>query len=204
MESSFVLNPLDIIIAAIIIFGMMRGAKQGIITKSSRLVTIGIAVILGFRLRGIAESLYQDYLNLNISGEMVAVLGFCTAFVISYMVISTILGYVATGLEKVKLPFDNALGALLGGLVATLVMSIGLIMLSYVNFPSAENAKGSILYPHVKSFARYTVGIGAEALREANRQINKYGFGSPPPSTGNQPASGQQPADSPSKPKAIR
>ena len=203
METSFVLNPLDIIIAAIIIFGMMRGAKQGIITKSSRLVTIGIAVILGFRLRGIAESLYQDYLNLNISGEMIAVLGFCTAFVVSYMVISTVLGYVAVGLEKVKLPFDSALGALLGGLIATLVLSIGLIMLSYVNFPSAENAKGSILYPHVRNFAKYSVGMGAQALREANRQINKYGFGAPPPSTGNQPAAGQ-PADSPAKPKAIR
>ena len=58
------------------------------------------------------------------------------------------------GLEKVKLDLNRALGALFGGTIATLVLSVGFILGSYVNFPSAHNAEGSLLYPHVKNFSR--------------------------------------------------
>lgn len=200
MEESFVLNPLDLIIAGFIFFGMYRGAMQGFVKRANTMVSIAVAIILGFRLRGIAEGLYLDYLNLNMSGEVAAFWGFATAFTITFILSYSIMNYLSSGLEKMKFSIDKALGALSGGVVATLVLSIAFVMLSYVNFPSAANAKGSILYPHVRSFARYSLGMGAQVLKEANKQINKYGVGKKP---GNNPQPASQPAPA-EKPKAIR
>ena len=202
MEEPLVLNPLDIIIGGLIVFGMIRGSKQGFFKNANRILSIGLAIIIGFRFRRIAESLFQDYLNANMSGEVVALVSFAVAFVVGYIVVSTLFGYLTTGLNKVNVSIDNALGAVLGGLTATLILSVAFILLSYVNFPSSANAQGSLLYPHVRNFSRYAVGFGANALREANVQINKYGTGAPPASR-SAPNPGPPPSSS-EKPKAIR
>ena len=202
MEGGFVLNPLDIIIVAIIGFGMYRGATKGIIKRATLLVSLAAAAILGFRLRHIAETLFLDYLQLNLAGEIVFVLSWATAFVVSYIVVSTLLTYLTQGLGKVNIKIDNALGALFGGVVATLALSVGLVVLSYINFPSPANAQGSMLYPHVKNFARYSLGIGVGVLREANQQVNKFGVGVDKPPSSN-PTTPAQPAPS-DKPAVIR
>jgi membrane protein required for colicin V production len=200
MEQAFTLNPLDIIILAIIGFGMYKGAKNGFLKGATRIMAIVAGVLLGFRFRGIAENLYLDYFNLQASPELVAILSFATAFVIIYIVVSTIMSFLTNSLKKVNIQIDNAVGALLGGVISTLILSVALIILSYVNFPSRENAQGSMLYPPVRNFARYSLGFGLQALQEASRQVNKYGVVPP-----NAP-----PADSPGsppsseKPKAIR
>ena len=203
MGDSFVLNPLDLIIAGIIGFGMWKGAKQGFITGASRFVSIIIAVILGFRLRKVAESLYLDYLNVNLAPEVVGFLSFSTAFIVVFIVAYTVMAQLSGVLKKMNIGMDNALGALFGGLGSTLVLSLAFILLSYVNFPSVDNAKGSVLYPQVKNFSRYALGFGVDILREANEQINRYGIGGQAnPGNTNPPPASQQPANS--KPKAIR
>lgn len=202
MEGGFVLNPLDIIIVGLIGFGMYRGATKGVIKRATLLVSIGASVILGGRLRHIAESLYLDYLQLNMPGEMLVAVSFATAFVVSYIVVSTLLGYITQGLDKVKIKIDSALGALFGGMVATLALSIALVLLSYVNFPSPSNAKGSIVYPYVKNFARYSLGVGANVLREGYQQVNKFGVGVKK-APENNPTTPAQPSNT-NKPKAIR
>jgi len=203
MEDPIVLNPLDIIIAAFIIFGMYRGAKKGFFVNASRILTIIFAVIIGFRFRPMAEGIYQDYFNLNFSGELVVFMGFATAFAIGYILVSAVLGTIAKGLDNMKvINLDDAFGAIVGGIGATLLLSVLFIILSFANFPSRENAKGSLLYPPVKEFSRYALGIGANALREANIQINKFGVGAPPASS-DAPNPGPPPTST-DKPKAIR
>lgn len=206
MEPAFVLNPLDIIIGAIIGIGAFQGARKGIFKRATMVISIGTAVILGFRFRSIAESLYLDYLRLHVTPELLALLSFGTAFVVVYIVVSAGLGYLASGLGKVSpsLKLDNALGALFGGLAATFVLSVLLILLSYVSFPSPVHAQGSVLYPKVRNFARYSLGIGVGVLREANQQMNRLGVGTQNPEDvpgTPTPVTGQPSAD---KPKPIR
>lgn len=200
MEETFILNPLDIIIAGIIGFGMWKGAKNGFIKGASRFLAIALGLIFGFRLRGMAETLYLDYLNLNLAPEMVAFLSFVTAFLVVFILAYTIMAQLSDVLSKMKIGMDNALGAAFGGVVATLMLSVAFILLSYVNFPSVENAKGSVLYPGVRNFSRYALGVGVDVLREANEQVNKYGI-TRKPAEDNPPPASQQPAE---KPKAIR
>jgi membrane protein required for colicin V production len=196
METGFVLNPLDIMIAVVIGIGMYRGAMKGVVKRATMLISIAAGVLVGMRLRPVFQSLFIDYLHLTLAPEITAVLSFAAGFIVTFIVSNAILDQLAKGLGKVNVKIDNAMGALFGGIVATLTLSVALILLSYINFPTAENARGSLLYPHVKNFARYTLGMGMEALKEVNRQANQIqqAPGGPPP----------PPAQTPEKPKVVR
>ena len=179
MDSSFVLNPLDLILAGAIIFGMYRGATKGFLPMSNRVITIVISIIAALNLRYLAQSLFLDYLNLQVEPQVLALLSFATAFVVVYIVISTALGALTNGLKKMNIKIDNALGALFGGVVATMVLSVSLILLANFNFPTTDHKKDSVLYSPVRNFSAYALGIGQDALRKANQQINRIGIGQP-------------------------
>jgi len=198
MEDQNVINPLDIIIVAVVIFGMLRGAKQGIFKITSNIASVILSLFLSFRFWYVAQNIYLDSLNVQLSSQWVLLLSFGTIFVISYIVLSRLFDQLDKLGQKVKV--DNALGAILGGGVATFALSLVFLVLSYVNFPSEANSRGSMLYTPVKNFSRYALGIGVKALYEANKQVNKYGLTKPIPEDTGQPRS----ADSPSKPTPIR
>lgn len=198
MEEAYVLNPLDIIIFALIGFGMYTGSKRGIINGATRIIAIFAGLITAFRFRGATSNFLLDYLNLNLADQTASFLGFCIAFVIGYMVISSLLGYFEVGLKRMNIGIDKALGALFGGALTTFLLSMLLFILSFVNFPSPDNARGSIAYPYVRYFAQYSLGLVPKALEEANKQIRKYG----PQAFPNAPAA--PPPGSDTKPKPIR
>lgn len=200
MEQGWVLNPLDIIILAIVGFGMYRGARQGIFSKATTVISIGAAVILGFRMRYVAEIIFLDYLNFQLDPNVAAVLSFATAFVIVYVLVTTVLRYLTQGLDKIKLPFDRALGALAGGTAATLALSLAFMLLSYANFPSRANAQGSIFYDSVRSFAGSVLGLGVGALKEVSRQVNDLNLNNQP-GDANTPPAAQEPGN---RPQPIR
>lgn len=169
-------TPLDLIIIAIIVVGMFYGSKKGIVKGMARFISIGAAIIGGFRLRWIAERFYLDSLNLQLSGEMIAFLSFATAFVAVFILSNALFGYLTKGLDKLNIGIDKALGALLGGTVAGLVMSLAFILLANVGFPSSADTQRSVLYPYVKSFSRYSLGVAINTLREGTNQLNKVGI----------------------------
>ncbi len=207
MEESFVLNPLDIIIFSVVGIGMYIGSKRGIFQVSTSIISIFLAIIFGFRFRKIAETIFLDYLDLNLTGQTAAILGFCTAFVVIYILLNAIFAYLKRGLEMVNLGLDKALGALFGGAVATFGLSMLLFALSFVNFPSPDNERGSIAYPYVKSFAYHSLRLVPRVLNEANKQIQRYNpapYTAPAPPS-NDPGTPAPPtANSNQKPKAIR
>lgn len=175
MEDQSVLNPLDIIIVGVIIFGMYVGAKRGVFKLTTRLASIILGILAGLRFWWVAQSIYIDSLKLDLNNSSVMLLSFLTVFIVSYVVISRLLGWMDDKMGK-NYKVDDALGAIVGGGVATLLLSFAFILLSYVSFPSEANARGSVLYPHVRNFSRIALGVGVNALREANQQVNKYGL----------------------------
>lgn len=179
MESTFVLNPLDLILAGAIIFGMYRGATKGFLPMSNRVMTIVLSILAALNLRYLAESLYLDYLNVQLDAQVLALLSFATAFLIVYMVISTILSTLTSTLSKMNIKIDNALGALFGGVVSTTILSVALILLANFSFPTNEHKSGSVLYTPVKNFSGYALGVGQDVLKKANQQINRVGIGQP-------------------------
>lgn len=206
MEESFVLNPLDIIIFSVIGIGMYLGSTRGIFQISTRVIGIFLGVILGFRFRKLAEAIYLDHLHLNINGQVAALLGFCTAFVVVYVVVNAVFATAKNGLQKINLGLDKALGALFGGIAAAFVLSVVFFVLQFVNFPSVENAKGSMAYTPVRSFAYYTLRMVPRVLNEANKQIQRYDPAPYiPPQQNTDPGTPTAPSTNTNqKPKAIR
>jgi len=198
VEEAYVLNPLDLIIFAAIGFGMYTGSKRGIISGATRMIAIVAGLVVGFRFRSAAESFLLDYMNLNLAGQTASFLGFCIAFVVGYIVVSSLLGYFELGLKKMNIGIDKALGALFGGALTTFLLSMLFFVSSFANFPSPENAKGSIAYPYVRYFAQYSLGLVPKALEEANKQVRKYG----PQAFPNAPNT--PPTGTDAKPKPIR
>ncbi len=178
-SSTLILNPLDLILGGVIIYGMYRGATKGFLPMSNRVMTIAISLLAALNLRILAQSLYLDFLNVRLEPQVLALLSFATAFVVVYVVVSAALGVVTNGLSKLKIKLDNALGAIFGGLVATLLLSVALVLLANFNFPTNEHKSGSVLYPSVRNFSGYALGMGQDALQKANQQINRIGVGAP-------------------------
>jgi len=197
VEEAYVLNPLDIIIFALIGFGMYQGSKKGIINGATRIIAIVFGLFCGFRFRGAVENFLLNNLDLNLANQTASILGFVIAFVIGYMLVNTLLSYFESGLKRMNIGIDKALGAIFGGALATFILSMLLFALSFLNFPSPENAKGSVAYPYVRYFAQYTLGLIPKALEEANKQVRKYG-----PALKNLPS--EPPPGTESKPKPIR
>ncbi|MCI4671144.1 MAG: CvpA family protein [Bacteroidia bacterium] len=176
MEQGFMLSPLDLIIIAVIGFGMYRGAVKSLLKSATAVFSIVAGVIFGFRLQPMAESLYRDYIHLSMSSGLMVIISFVTSFVVVYVIFSTTLNYLSGIFKNPKFQVDNALGALFGGFLATLALSVAFILMSYFGFPSSTSRQESVLYPYVREFSRFTLGYGADVLKQANEQINRYGF----------------------------
>lgn len=205
MQEGYTLNPLDILIAVVIAIGLYMGSKRGAIKGLTRMVTVIVAAIAGFRLRWIMEWLLQDSMRLGLAQQTASLLSFILSFVVVYVLVSTALGFLEKTMKSVKigLNLDNALGALLGGTIATLVLSIAFVGLGFFNFPTADNAKGSLLYPQVKVFAKNVLGTGFGVLQDLNQQISKGG-GSGPSGDPNSAPSGGEGGKPSAKPAPIR
>ena len=199
MEDQSVLNPLDIIIITVVFFGMYTGAKKGIFQITNQIASVALSVFAAARFWYVARNIYIDSLHLNLNSSNVLLLSFATVFIISYVVLSRFLDFMDDWGKKVKV--DNALGAILGGAVATFLLSVTFVILSNVNFPSEANARGSRLYGSVRGFSRIVLGKGVQALQEVNRQVNKHGLNKPVPAE-----DATQPVSNPStnKPTPIR
>lgn len=202
MEGGFMLTPLDLIILAVIGLGMYRGATKNMLKKASAVFSIIGGVIFGARLAPLAESLYLDYLRLNIDPAMLSLLSLVTAFVIVYVVISTIFNQVSPLFKRDNFKLDNALGAVFGGFIAALALSIAFKVTTPFGFPSQRNQQESVLYPYVEGFSFITLGYGADALSKANQRFNQVRNAQEPgqPSPNTTPSQ-NQPAN---KPKPIR
>lgn len=182
MEESYVVNPLDIIIIAVIIFGMVRGSKKGLFGMTKSILAVVSSVVLGLTFRAVAEDFYLNYTTVRLSEGGLALLSFSTAFVVCYIIIYAVLNLLQGVLgEDKKLNFSSAFGALFGGALATIGLSLVLYFLSFAGFPSEANKQESITYPFVKYVGRGVLGLVPKALREANRTIKKYGGDVLPP-----------------------
>ncbi len=201
MDQGFTLNPLDIIIVVVVGIGLYVGSKRGAIKGLTRMVTIIVSAVAGFRLRWIMEWLLQDSMNLGLSQQSALLLSFILAFVVVYVLVGSLLGMLTKGLKSMNLGvnFDNALGALLGGTIATLMLSIAFVGLSFFNFPTAENARGSVLYPQVRTFAKNVLGAGFNVMKDLQNQMNHPGGAG----TGGDNTD-TQPAPQVEKPRPIR
>ena len=150
------MNTFDIILAALLIFGFVRGLLKGLFVEVASLVAL-VAGIYG----AIHFSFFVgDYLKDYVSWEerYITIASFAITFAIIVLVIALlgkaltkIADFAALGL------LNKILGGIFGALKIGLILSIVLIVFTKLNdtipFISDEQKEDSILYEHVKDLA---------------------------------------------------
>lgn len=150
------MNIFDIIIAALLLFGFVRGIMKGFFVEVASLVALigGIYGAINF------SYFIEDFLKQNVSWseEYISLAAFAGTFIIIVIVIALI-GKMLTKLaDFASLGIINKiLGGVFGALKIGLILSVVFIFFGKMNdtipFIKKETLDTSILYEHVKGIA---------------------------------------------------
>jgi len=148
-------NTLDIIMAILLVFGLIRGYFQGFIIEIASLASLIVGIYVAMHFSHFLANILKDIGDLKPS--IVQIVSFAGTFFIVVVAIG-LAGKLFTRLaEGIHLGFvNNILGAVFGLLKMALIMSIVLIVFDKLNstipFVSKEKLDDSELYEPVKNF----------------------------------------------------
>ena len=150
------MNTLDIILGALLLFGIVRGFMKGLFVEAAGLVSL-IAGVYG----AIHFSFYvSNFIEASVEWDekYINVVAFAVTFILIIILIA-LAGKAFTKLaDAASLGILNKiLGGIFGGLKIGLILSVILILFSHTNntieFVKKENLENSALYDPVKSLA---------------------------------------------------
>jgi membrane protein required for colicin V production len=150
------MNTLDIVILAVLVFGLIKGYIKGLFIEITSLVglVLGIygAIHFSYFLSNILES------RVDWDASMIQIVSFAGTFLIILLAL-VFLGKTLTKIaETASLGmFNKMLGAIFGILKYALILSIVLIVYDQINgslkFANKKKVNQSVLYDPVKNFA---------------------------------------------------
>lgn len=150
------MHVIDIVLAALILFGLVRGFMKGLFVEVASLVALVAGVYGAIHFSNFAAIFLEsktDWTENTIS---------VTAFAITFIIIIVVISFAGKALTKLANfaalgIINKLLGGVFGALKIALILSILLIvfnkMNSTVTFVNDEKLKDSILYKPVKSLA---------------------------------------------------
>lgn len=147
---------IDIVLGALILFGLIRGLMKGLFVEVASLVALIAGVYGAIHFSNFAADFLMEHVEWN--EKTINITAFAITFVIIVLVIS-LAGKALTKLaDFAALGFLNKLlGGVFGGLKIALILSIVLMIFTKLNktipFVSDEELESSVLYEPVKSLA---------------------------------------------------
>ena len=147
------MSPLDIILAIIILGGAYGGYKDGFIPSLFSLIALVLGLLGGFKLMGWAMVFLAN--QYNVDQKVLPYLAFTFVFLIIVISVSLLGKFIKVAVNKSFLgPFDQIVGALLGLIKMTFMISVALWIGDSlkINFPERWAAK-SWLHPITAGFA---------------------------------------------------
>lgn len=150
------MNTFDIIIAALLIFGFIRGLLKGLFVEVASLVALIAGVYGAIHFSYFVRNLLADYVSWE--EKYIAIISFAITFGIIVLVVG-LLGKMFTKIaDFASLGFINKLlGGVFGALKIVLIVSVVLIVFSKLNdtipFISDEQKEDAILYEPIKNLA---------------------------------------------------
>ena len=150
------MNILDIILAVILLFGIVRGFKNGFFVEVTSLVALALGVYGAIHFSYFAGDFLKD--KVNWPEKTVQIVAFAITFLIIVLLISLIGKLLTKIADLAALGILNKIaGAAFGAAKLALILSIILIVFSRLNrtlpFVSEEGLNSSILYSPVKNLA---------------------------------------------------
>jgi membrane protein required for colicin V production len=150
------MNILDIILGALILFGLVRGLSKGLFVEVASLVALIAGVYGAIHFSDFAAGFLET--KVDWSEQTINITAFAITFVIIVLAIS-LAGKALTKLADFAAlgMLNKLLGALFGALKIGLILSVVLMILGKMNrtipFLEEDEMEESILYKPVRSFA---------------------------------------------------
>ena len=147
---------IDIVLAALLLFGLIRGVMKGLFVEIASLVALLLGVYGAIHFSGFAAEFLESKVDWN--EKTINIVAFAITFVIIVLVIS-LAGKALTKLADFAALgiLNKLLGGVFGALKIGLILSVLLIVFNKLNntlpFMEKEDLEDSILYKPVKSIA---------------------------------------------------
>jgi len=150
------MGTLDIILAAIILFGFVRGFMKGFFVEVTSLVALALGLYGAIHFSYIAANYLKD--SVGWSEKYIQIIAFASTFIIIVILISFTGKFLTKIADTAALGIVNKIfGAVFGFLKIGLILSVVLIIFSKLNkvfpFVGQETLATSILYKPVKKIA---------------------------------------------------
>ena len=150
------MNTLDIILAALLLFGLVRGFMKGFFVEVTSLVALAIGLYGAIHFSYFTADFLKD--KVDWTEKYIQIVAFASTFVMIVIIIS-LAGKLLTKLaDTASLGIMNKIfGAAFGIAKIGLILSVVLIVFNKLNraipFVDEQNFEASILYNPVKNFA---------------------------------------------------
>lgn len=150
------MSTIDIVIAVILLFGLVKGYMKGLFVEITSLVGLVLGVYGALHFSFFLSNILKD--NVSWDESMIQIVAFAGTFIIILLAL-VFLGKALTKIaETIFLGFFNKLlGAVFGVLKYALILSIVFLIYDQINsslkFLNKEKAKESVLYEPVKNLA---------------------------------------------------
>ena len=147
---------IDIVLGALLLFGLIRGLTKGLFVEFASLLALIIGIYGAIHFSHFATEFLEN--RVDWSEKYINMASFAITFIIIVFVIS-LAGKALTKLADFAAlgMLNKLLGGLFGFLKIGLILSVILMMFSSMNktipFLDDENIKESLLYEHVRSLA---------------------------------------------------
>lgn len=172
LHKAILMSVIDIILASLIIFGIIRGFMKGLFVEIASIVALIAGVYGAIHFSNFATEFLNE--KVDWSEKTVNI----TAFIITFIII--VLAIALAGRALTKLAdfaalgiINRILGALFGGLKIALVLSVLLIIFERTNntlgFMDEESINESVLYKPVKGLVPAIFPI---IMDEVNEEID--------------------------------
>jgi len=169
---------IDIVLGALLLFGLIRGAMKGLFVEIASLVALVLGVYGAIHFSGFAAEFLESKVDWN--EKTINIVAFATTFVIIVLVIS-LAGKALTKLADFAALgiLNKLLGGVFGALKIGLILSVLLIVFNKMNntlpFMEKEDLEESMLYKPVKSIAPmiFPILIKSDSEQDANTEETK-------------------------------
>jgi len=150
------MNSVDVVIAVIFLFGMIRGYTKGLFIEITSLVGLVLGIYGAIHFSYFLSNILKSRVDWDVS--MIQIVAFAGTFLIILFALIFIGKTLTKIAETASLGlFNKILGALFGILKYTLILSIVFIIYDKINsslkFVSKKEVSQSVLYDPVKNFA---------------------------------------------------
>jgi len=162
---------IDIIFAIMLLLALINGYKKGIVHSIVSLLALVIGIIAAVRLSEVAAFYLDSWFN--ITSRYLPLISFIAVFLGIYLLFRLLEHALESFFKLIKLNFINQLaGALVWGIIWTMLYSTILFYLNNMELISEKNKKDSIVFEQVAPFAPKTIELVGNIIPPVKNVFN--------------------------------